>query len=138
MQWEEVKNSKVIPGKNVVTAKLTHFSLYKIMAVIPDDGFIIGEIYSYPNPAKNGKLPVIHIECGLADRIIITIYNIAGEQVHDAEISGSDWNIIDDKYSYEYEWNIKEIARGIHIFSVRAVKSGEKDIIKVNKLAVIK
>ncbi|MBI5573280.1 MAG: fibronectin type III domain-containing protein [Elusimicrobia bacterium] len=99
--------------------------------------FTLGEVYSFPNPAKRGVNLKIHIECGVADKVEIKMYNIAGELVHSTELYGMPSDIR-GKYAYEYNWDISDIASGVYIYIVRAKKSGYPDIKKTGKIAVIK
>jgi hypothetical protein len=105
--------------------------------VSPDASFKKGEIFSFPNPAKNGKCPVIHVECGLADSVDIKIYNIAAEQIHSATLTGMP-DVVNNKYAYEYEWDISDVASGVYIYNINAQKAGEKDIKAIKKMGVIK
>ena len=75
-----------------------------------DPTFKLGEVYAFPNPAKNGKNPIIHAETGLADKLDLAIYNIAGELIETSSIDGTRWKIVDSKYCYEWEWNTTNIA----------------------------
>lgn len=109
-------------------------SVYKT----PNSAFIPGEVFSYPNPAKNGKNPKIHIECGVADRVSFDIYNVAGELVHTAEMSNTPNVVWERKYAYEYDWNVSNIASGVYIYTIKAEKEGEKDIKATGKCAIIK
>jgi len=102
-----------------------------------DPTFKLSEVYAYPNPAKGGKNPTIHIECGIADRLEIRIYNIAAELLHSNEFSGNDWKIINNKYCYEYTWNVNEIASGVYIYLIRA-KYDNNTIKTLKKVAIIK
>ena len=114
-------------------------SLSRVVAVVsgPDPTFKLGEVYSFPNPAKRGKWPTIHFESGIADRVEINIYDIAGELALSSEITDKP-AIINDKYAYEYSWNVSSVASGVYIYLIRARKSGEKEIKVIKKLAVIK
>jgi len=103
----------------------------------PDPTFKLGEVYSFPNPAKRGKCPTIHIESGIADRVEINIYDIAGDLVHSSEITDK-LEIINGKYAYEYRWNVSNVPSGVYIYLIRAKKSGKKEINVVKKLAIVK
>ena len=98
----------------------------------PEENFALTKTYSYPNPAKSVN-PAIHIECGTADRIEIKIYNIAGERVHETELSGSP----NSSDAYEYVWDTNGIASGVYIYLVRAHGNGKTEKM-LKKLAVIK
>ena len=100
--------------------------------------FELGEIYSYPNPAKNGKNPTIHIKCGIADKINIRIYDMSGKLLSNREIRGNTWKLINGNPVYEYTWNTSNIPSGVYPYTIKAEKSGEKPITAVRKLALIK
>jgi hypothetical protein len=104
----------------------------------PDATFKLGEVYSFPNPAKDGYNPTIHVEVGIADKVEFWIYDISGELVHKAELDGSKWVIVDNKYCYEYAWDARSSASGVYIYLVKAHKSGYEPIKVVKKLAIIK
>lgn len=104
--------------------------------------FVLGEYYSFPNPVKYGNPPAggptIHFECGLADKLEIKIYDIAGELVKSEQLAGSNWQIVDGKYCYEFNWDISNVASGVYIYCIEARKSGYPEIKVRKKLAVIK
>ncbi|MDO8735237.1 MAG: DPP IV N-terminal domain-containing protein, partial [Elusimicrobiota bacterium] len=104
----------------------------------PDTTFRQGEAYSYPNPAKNGKNPKIHIECGVADKVNFDIYDIAGQKVDSTEMTGMPNVIWQNKYAYEYPWDISDVASGIYVYTVNAIKVGEKNIKTIGRVAIIK
>lgn len=103
----------------------------------PDPQFKIGEIYSYPNPAKAGKNPTLHIECGVADKVKFNLYDIAGELLHSVDITNR-LTTVDNKYVYEYPVDISNIPSGVYIYCVEAEKSGEKPIKVIKKFAIIR
>ena len=105
--------------------------------ILADPAFKLGEVYSYPNPARSGKNPTIHIESGIADYLDIRIYDVSGEKVHEARID-SPPKIINDKYAYEYTWNTSGIPSGVYIYILIANKQGEKDIRVMKKLGLVK
>ena len=143
--FDSVGNLYVADSNNNRVQKFGLPSKTKILAASPIlqshnlaiSDFKLGEVYSYPNPAKRGKTPTIHIEVGLADILEVRIYNVAGELVHSAEISGSNYKTINNKYAYEYNWDVSNIASGVYIYLVRA-KKGEATIKEMKKLAIIK
>jgi len=123
----------------VCTSQVAARNISQVAADVsgPDPTFKLGEVYSFPNPAKRGKCPTIHIESGIADRVEINIYDIAGELVHSSEITDKP-EIINGKYAYEYRWNVSNVASGVYIYLIRARKSGEKEIKVVKRLAIVK
>ncbi len=123
----------------VCTSQVAVRSLSRVAADVsgPDPTFKLGEVYSFPNPAKRGKCPTIHFESGIPDRVEINIYDIAGDLVHSSEITDKP-EIINGKYAYEYRWNISNVPSGVYIYLIRAKKSGKKEIKVVKKLAIVK
>ena len=105
-----------------------------------DPIFRLGEVYAYPNPAKGGKIPKIHVEAGISDGLEIRIYGVSGNLVHQANIAGPP-AIIDDgqgpEYAYEYVWE-GYIPSGVYIYVVEARKQGAGSLKKASKLAVIR
>jgi hypothetical protein len=101
-----------------------------------DATFKCGEVYSYPNPAKQTN-PKIHIEVGLADKVEVWIYDIACNLVHYKDITDK-LQLKDNKYVYEYEWDVSKVASGVYIYYIKAEKQGYKPIEIKKKLAVIK
>ena len=106
-------------------------------AVGPSEAFVLGESYSFPNPAVGGQRPTLHIECGLADTVEFRIYNVAGELVHQDRVDYRP-TIVNNKYAYEYTWDTSGIASGVYIAVIQAKKGGEQDIRVMKKIAVVK
>lgn len=104
---------------------------------IADQTFRLGEVYSFPNPAKNGNNPTIHVETGVADKVSISIYDVSGVLAHSVDLTEVP-GVVDGKYAYEYTWNTSEIASGVYIYLVKALKAGSDDVKVINKLAIIK
>ncbi|MEW6041337.1 MAG: polymer-forming cytoskeletal protein, partial [Elusimicrobiota bacterium] len=105
--------------------------------------FKLGEVYSYPNPAKNGQNPTFHIEVGLADKVEIMIFNIAAELIHTTQIDG--WRVTTSglRSYYEYTWPAtnnagQPIASGVYIYYIKAEKSGYTPITVIKKCAIIR
>ncbi|MFA5859840.1 MAG: T9SS type A sorting domain-containing protein, partial [Elusimicrobiota bacterium] len=138
-----VRNKKLQLGySEICTAKTSDSSqLYGALKFVqsgPDPTFKLGEVYSFPNPAKYGKNPVLHIEVGIADKVDIGIYNIAGELIYTTNIDGNSASVVNNKYCYEQEWDSGGYASGVYIYLIKAHKSGYADIKAVKKLAVIR
>jgi len=102
----------------------------------PINPFELGEVYSFPNPAKRCN-PCLHIEVGFADSIEVKIYNIAGELVYKTELAGNPL-LINNKYAYEYVWDTGGVASGVYIYLIGAKRSGFNEIKVMKKMAVIK
>jgi hypothetical protein len=99
--------------------------------------FKLGEVYCYPNPAKNGKNPTFHIECGIADNVELRIYNIAGEMIHFVNLT-KNLTLENNKYVYKYSWDVSNVPSGIYIYSIKAERTNEIPIKVVKKLAIVK
>ncbi len=104
-----------------------------------DASFKLGEVYCFPNPAKRQN-PVFHIETGIAGKIELKIFDLAGDKVLETSISGMP-SVIDDghgpQYAYEYMWNVSGIGSGVYVFTMTAVK-GSETLRSMGKCAVIK
>ena len=107
------------------------------MVPTADPTFKAGEIFAYPNPARAGRNPVIHVECGLADSVEIRMYDTAGEPVGSARIEAPPL-IIEGRYAYEYTWDASGLPSGVYIYRVVAKKAGERDLAFTKRMAVIK
>jgi len=90
----------------------------------PAAAFRAGQIYVYPNPAKGGVAPVFHLEFGLADKLELKVYNVAGTLVHERVLTGFP-QVTKNVYAYEYAWE-GHIASGVYYFTVEAERAGSK------------
>ncbi|TPW19408.1 MAG: NHL repeat containing protein [Elusimicrobia bacterium] len=146
--WEELE-SQVDAVKRTVTATTTHFSLYQVMAptqaavaLAPaaDPAFFLRDLYVFPNPAVGGARPTFHLAVGVADKVTLRIYDISGQDVHQATIDTPP-SIVDDgagpKYAYEYPWN-GHIPSGVYLYTIVAEKSGQPAIRKAGKFSVVR
>ena len=151
--WSQIEISKFVIGNSPFAAgatangSLDEFYIYPTangsMGLFgksspPDSKVKFGDVYSYPNPAKNGANPKIHIECGLVDNLELRVYNVAAELMLSKQISGNDWFVVNGKYCYEYELNSQEMASGVYLYSIKAELENEISIKSVNKFTVIK
>ncbi len=101
-----------------------------------DPSFAEGETFMYPNPAKEGKNSTIHIEVGVADKVEVSIYDVAGELQDSTELTDAPF-IINGQYAYEYQWDTTDKASGVYIARVVATKGSDK--LKITrKFAVVK
>jgi hypothetical protein len=93
----------------------------------PDSTFQWGQVFVFPNPAKGGVIPTIHAEVGIADRVTIKIYNVAGQELRQDVITAPP-ALIDSgsgpQYVYEYPWT-GHIASGVYFFVVDAERGGQ-------------
>ncbi|MBI4656546.1 MAG: right-handed parallel beta-helix repeat-containing protein [Elusimicrobia bacterium] len=142
--WE-ILNSIIDKANKAVTVQITHFSIYQILMVqekpleVPAN-FELGEVYAFPNPAKRGINPTLHIEAGIADKIEINIYDITGQLIKSVTLTGNP-QLIDDgqgaQYAYEWTWDVSNAGSGIYIYAVKAYKN-TGTLKAVKKLGIIK
>jgi hypothetical protein len=98
--------------------------------------FVQHSVFVYPNPARAGAKPTVHIEVGIADEVKIRIFDVAGRQVHEATLTGTP-SIIDGQYAYEFLWD-GSIPSGVYFYAVHAKKAGASDIKAQGKFAVVR
>lgn len=107
---------------------------------LPDASFRTGEVYAFPNPARHGRKPAIHVEAGIADQVTLRFYDLTGKLVHEARLSDIP-KIINDgqgpEYAYEYLWD-QDMPSGSYLCSVRVRKDGHPEWSRLIKLAVIR
>lgn len=114
------------PGEQTKIIRLDGDGTVALAAPAPDADFHWGEVFVYPNPARGGTVPTLHIEVGIADRVTIKIYNVAGQQLVQQDLLQAP-AVIDSgngpQYAYEYSW-AGHIASGVYLYHVEAEKSG--------------
>jgi hypothetical protein len=156
--WE-VLPSRIEANARLVKADVMHFSQYQVIvssyavsipetvkgfrtseytdvsASLADQTFKLGEVYVYPNPAKGGKVPIFHVEVGVADTVKIRVYTVAGQLAHDTTLTGTP-QVIGAAYAYEYAWEGR-IASGVYYYTIEAERSGKK-IKSRGKFAVVR
>lgn len=126
--WEPIP-SQVNTAERTVIGITSHFSRFGLGYFIKSTSvFEFKEVYAYPNPARGGQKPRIHVEAGSADIIKIRIYDVAGNLVHKAQMPGPDVDYVWEGY----------IPSGVYIYVVEARKQGFGTLKKVSKLAVIR
>ena len=135
--WEYLTSS-VDAQNHVVRAQTSHFSLYQIFAgaaaqaaPAPGATLAFGQVYAYPNPARNGVSPVIHVEAGSADHIEIHIYDLSGALKDSTSSDGA-------QTAFEYRWDAAGVGSGVYIYVVTASQSGSGKIRRTGRVAVIK
>ncbi|MEW6095549.1 MAG: thermonuclease family protein [bacterium] len=125
-RWAEVKNYSVHPIENIVSAPISHFGVYMLIAqIIPET---IDILKVYPNPFKPIRGDSEIIFDGLPQNTNIRIYDISGSLIKEIE------NITTGSYN----WDVKDacgqdVASGIYIYIV-----SYDDKKKIGKIAVIR
>ncbi|MFA6029224.1 MAG: LamG-like jellyroll fold domain-containing protein [Elusimicrobiota bacterium] len=147
--WEELVTT-VDKDALTVSAKTMHFSLYQALApegeglrtALADSEaeFYLRDLYVFPNPARAGAKPTVHLAVGVADSVSIRFYDVSGRKVHEANIDRPPV-VMDDgsgpKYVYEYVWD-GHIPSGVYFYAVEAKSGGHGSIRRTGKLAVVR
>jgi len=133
-KWGVVNNSTVDTIAKKVSVTVPKFSLYGIMEYIPGKEEIISfeKVYTYPNPAKGGKVYFKYFVDETAD-IVIDVYNVAGELVAHLTKTNNPAGIVS-----EIEWDTSQLASGVYIWRIEAkgITSKRNKALK-KKLAII-
>lgn len=129
-EWEALA-SIVDTAARVVRAQTTHFSQYQVLSggigTAAVTGF--GDVYAFPNPARNGANPTFHVEAPGADSVRIRVYDLTGKRVHERTLTGAT--------PFEGLWDVSGVGSGVYYYHVEASGGGETKR-KSGKLAVIK
>jgi hypothetical protein len=105
----------------------------------PAETFSLGQAYSFPNPARNGVNPTLHVETGAADRVRLRVYDLAGALLEETALSGPPTvNIGGQPPAYEYTWDASRVPSGVYLWVVQAEKDGHQSLKTTSKVAVIK
>jgi len=105
-----------------------------------DPFFQLQEVYVYPNPVKGEAVPTFHVETGLADKVEIRIYNVAGELADHFTLLNNPVLINSGsgpRWAYEGSWE-GPFSSGVYLYIVKTEKEGENSLTKSGKFAVIK
>lgn len=128
--WRLLDSSRVLASDKKVYARINSLGIYSLMEYRPSGALISSEnIYTYPNPAKGDRLVFKFLPSEKSD-IAIDVYNVAGEKVASLSKNNCPAGI-----SSEIEWNIRNIASGVYIYSMEAVSASGKKTLK-KKLAI--
>jgi hypothetical protein len=116
-----------------------HNGAFAEYALGPDPTFVLRQAYVFPNPARAGAQPTLHIGVGIADQVLLRIFDVSGREVHQATLTQV--SLIDAgnglEYAYEYTWE-GSIPSGVYFYTVQANKSGMDDIRTKGKFAVVR
>lgn len=104
-----------------------------------DPAFVLRSFYVFPDPAVGGASPIFHVAVGLADKVTIRAFDVAGRQLHMAALERP--AVIDDgagpQYAYEHAWR-GWIASGVYYYTVEAEKGGRPALHGRGRFAVIR
>lgn len=130
-EWEALPSS-VDRKAGVVRAQTDHFSLYQVLAggspaAAAAGELSFGEVYAFPNPARPGQTPTIHVDAGTAESVEVRVYDVSGRLVTTLSRSGSG----------DLAWDGAGAGTGVYLFVVTARKGGATISTK-GRLAVIR
>lgn len=97
-------------------------------------------VYVFPNPAKNGAKPVLHIEAGTADKVEIQILDFTGKVIHKETLTGGPALVSRNNllaYAYEYEWDPENAASGAYLYRIK-ISNSSGETIRKGKFALLK
>lgn len=150
--WEPL-DSVVDKTARTVTAQSGHFSLYQVLGepgaattspttapAVSNFGF--KAIYVFPNPAVGTHGVTVRVQTGIADSIEVDVYDPSGRKVQ----SSTDFHMtaMDDNNgfgvqpTYEHVVDVTSFGSGVFHYVLTARKSGQSDVRKTGKIAVIK
>ena len=143
--WEELV-SEVDAARRVVRARVSHFSLYQVLAPglqAAADEWGFRAAYAFPNPSRKGASVTFRIQPGLADSIEVRVYDAAGRKVHE---SGNfrhmgtidDLNGLGAQNSYDHVWDVSGVGSGVYRYVIVARRAGQSAITRTGKVGVIK
>lgn len=94
----------------------------------------LGEVYSFPNPAKN---PTFHVEVGGSpDSLSLVVFDAAGNQVHGAHLSLDTRIPRQGKEAIEYQWNTDGASSGVYSYVVILEEDGRRTSLKKNLVLI--
>ena len=130
------------PVDNTMNAETEIFSVYRLFSMVPvlSTPEIVGSVYVFPNPAKNGARPVFHIETETADKVEIKVIDFTGRVIHKKTLTGGPLLVNRNNQlvsAYEYEWDAKGAASGAYFYLIKISGAGGETIRK-GKFAVIR
>ena len=116
-QWQVVENTTVAGG--TLQAKVTHFSQYAPLVIMPDPALGLRGSLAYPNPAIQ-TAPTIRAMVGAASTVKITVFNAAGRVVHSATLSGAPTGVTaGGQFYYDHAWS-GPMASGVYSAVIHA------------------
>ncbi|MEK7382973.1 MAG: hypothetical protein AAB262_06770, partial [Elusimicrobiota bacterium] len=155
--WEALP-SRVDAVEHLVSAEVRHFSVYQVLGSggsgIGVEGGGIGvaaaetalgfkALYAFPNPVRNVPTVTLRVQPGQADSVAVRVYDLSGRRVHTSSSFNNlgafnDGNGLGPQFTYDHVWDVSGVGSGIYRYVVTAKKSGQADIVKSGKVAVVK
>ena len=104
--------------------------------------FYLRGAYAVPNPCKGCGSQGFVVQVGLADSVNLECRNIMGRVVYQnafgAPVVKDTGNGSGPQYTYELDWPLRAVGRGVYPCVVTARKAGKPEIRKLIRSAVIK
>lgn len=94
-------------------------------------------IYPSAKPLIN---PTVRIDCGIADKIELRIFNLIGELIYKTTLDDTYLKLKDGRYIYEYtlDKGKTELASGVYVVHIEATKSSHKPIKQFKKFVIVR
>jgi hypothetical protein len=139
--------TQVDAARRVLLARTDHFSLYQALApgigVAAVDDFSLRDHYAFPNPSRRGQAVTFRVQPGLADSLVLRVYDLAGRKVHESSrfnftAAFDDGNGKGAQHTYDHVWDVGGVGSGVYRYVITARRTGRPDIRVSGKAGVIK
>lgn len=97
--------------------------------------FTLGSAYVFPNPAKAGARPVLHVAASSGDKLTVRVYTASGRQAYEAVLNGAP-GLAGGEQAYELELR-GQFTSGVYYYQAE-VRSGTARLKKAGKFAVVR
>jgi hypothetical protein len=114
-----------LPGafqNGVLSVTPTEFGTFQVFAKLTNPKPSILETYVFPNPAKQGQTPTLHISVKMAANISIRIYDVSGDLVLEKRVTSA-LTAVDGVPCYEEPLDPKKFKSGVYIYTITADRS---------------
>lgn len=100
-----------------------------------NSAFSIGNTYVFPNPAKAGARPVLHVAASGGDRLTVRVYTSSGRKAYEATLNGAP-GLAGGELAYELELR-GQFPSGVYYYQAE-VRNGAARLKKAGKFAVVR
>ncbi|MGD9642244.1 MAG: hypothetical protein AB7V08_05830 [Elusimicrobiales bacterium] len=137
--WE-ILPSVVSRADKSVSAQTGHFSTYQVMAgaapaaapAAPVPASALGEVYVFPNPAKGGAVPVLHVDAASGENLQVKVFSASGRLAYEGAVSGAP--VSGGAYELELRGSFPS---GVYYYQAE-VQSGGGKLKRAGKFAVVR
>ncbi len=102
--------------------------------------FVFRAAYVFPNPSRHGAAVTFRLQAGRADSASLSVYNFSGRRVLETGMGSpttlDDGNGLGPQITYSQSWS--PTGSGMFMYVIVARKSGQSDIVRTGKFAVVK